>query len=89
MRPVRNQPTHVTSGNVLEDLGFTPEQTAALKFKAELYRAFLRVARKYPQGELQTTLGKSGLKVGKLLNGKIADISVGKLHHCCLRLGVS
>ena len=35
----RSRPTHVTRGNVLDDLGFSPEQATALKFKADLYRA--------------------------------------------------
>jgi hypothetical protein len=34
---------------VLDDLGFTPEQATALKFKAELYQAILKNARKYSQ----------------------------------------
>ena len=42
----RNKPTHVTRGNVLDDLGFSPEQATALKFKADLYQAILKHARK-------------------------------------------
>jgi hypothetical protein len=33
---VRSKPTHITRGNVLDDLGFSPEQATALKFKADL-----------------------------------------------------
>jgi hypothetical protein len=29
----RNKPTHVTCGNVLDDLGFSPQQATILKFK--------------------------------------------------------
>jgi hypothetical protein len=34
-----SKPAHVTRGNVLDDLGFSPEQATILKFKAELYQA--------------------------------------------------
>jgi len=36
MRNVDNGPTHVTRGNVLDDLGFSPEELVVLKFKAQL-----------------------------------------------------
>lgn len=36
MENENDSPTHVTRGNVLDDLGFAPEQATALKFKAEL-----------------------------------------------------
>ena len=52
-----NKPRHVTRGNVLDDLGFSPEQSTALKFKAELYQAILKYSEKYSQKELQGILG--------------------------------
>jgi hypothetical protein len=39
MKNAANKPTHVTYENVLDDLGLSPEQLTALKFKAELYQA--------------------------------------------------
>ena len=45
MKSAANKPTHVTRGNVLDDLGFSPEQATALKFKAELYQAVLKYHR--------------------------------------------
>ena len=47
MKGPGNKPTHVTRGNVLDDLGFPPEQATALRFKAELYQAILKCAKKY------------------------------------------
>jgi len=83
-----NRPTHVTRGNVLDDLGFSPEQATALKFKAELYQAILKYARKYSQGELQVILGEPQPRVSELLSGKIANKSVDKLLHYAGRLGI-
>ncbi|HYL82708.1 MAG TPA: XRE family transcriptional regulator [Candidatus Angelobacter sp.] len=83
-----NKPTHVTRGNVLDDLGFTSEQATALKFKAELYQAILRVVKKYSQRELQIILGEPQPRVSELLNGKIASKSVDKLLSYAGRLGI-
>jgi predicted XRE-type DNA-binding protein len=88
MKSAGNKPTHVTYGNALDDLGFSPEQATALKFKAELYQAILRVAKKYSQKKLQIILGEPQPRVSELLNGKIANKSVDKLLYYAGRLGI-
>ncbi len=88
MKNTGNKPPHVTHGNVLDDLGFSPEQATALKFKAELYQAILRVAKKYSQKKLQIILGEPQPRVSELLNGKIANKSVDKLLYYAGRLGI-
>jgi predicted XRE-type DNA-binding protein len=88
MKSAANKPRNVTRGNVLDDLGFSPEQPAALKFKAELYRAILKYAQKYSLKDLQVILGEPQPRVSELLNGKIANKTVDKLLHCAGRLGI-
>jgi predicted XRE-type DNA-binding protein len=88
MRKTANNPTHITYGNVLDDLGFSPEHATALKFKAELYRAILKFAKKYSQKELQIILAEPQPRVSELLNGKIANKSVDKLLIYAGRLGI-
>jgi predicted XRE-type DNA-binding protein len=88
MKSRPSKPTHVTHGNVLDDLGFSPEQATALKFKAELYQAILKVAKNYSQKELQRILGEPQPRVSELLNGKIANKSVDKLLYYAGRLGI-
>ncbi len=83
-----NEPTHITHGNLLDDLGFFPEHATALKFKAELYQAILKFAKKYSQRELQIILAEPQPRVSELLNGKIANKSVDKLLHYAGRLGI-
>jgi predicted XRE-type DNA-binding protein len=80
--------THVTRGDVLDDLGFSPEQAAILKFKADLYQAILKHARKYSQKQLQVILAEPQPRVSELLNGKIANKSVDKLLYYAGRLGI-
>jgi predicted XRE-type DNA-binding protein len=88
MAAERNKPTHVTRGNVLDDLGFAPEQATVLKFKADLYQAILKHARKYSQKQLQVILAEPQSRVSELLNGKIANKSVDKLLYYAGRLGI-
>ena len=88
MKRAANKPTHVTHGNVLDDLGFSPEDATALKFKAELYQAILKYAKKYSQRQLQIILGEPQPRVSELLNGKIANKSVDKLLRYAGRLGI-
>jgi len=83
-----SRPTHMTRGNVLDDLGFSPEQATVLKFKADLYRAILKRARKYSQKQLQVILSEPQPRVSELLNGKIANKSVDKLLYYAGRLGI-
>ena len=83
-----SRPTHMTRGNVLDDLGFSPEQATVLKFKADLYRAILKRARKYSQKQLQVILSEPQPLVSELLNGKIATKSVDKLLCYAGRLGI-
>lgn len=78
----------LSHGNVLDDLGFSPEQATALKFKAELYWAILKYARYYTQKELQLILREPQSRVSELLNGKIANKSVDKLLRYAGRLGI-
>ena len=84
----RSKSTHVTRGNVLDDLGFSPEQAAILKFKADLYQAILKHARKYSPKQLQAILAEPQPRVSELLNGKIANKSVDKLLYYAGRLGI-
>jgi predicted XRE-type DNA-binding protein len=88
MKNIHKKNTHVTRGNIFDDLGFSPEEAAALKFKAELYQAILKCARKYSQKELQIIFAEPQPRVSELLNGKIANKSVDKLLYYAGRLGI-
>jgi predicted XRE-type DNA-binding protein len=88
VKSTANKPRRITRGNVLDDLGFSPEQATALKFKAQLYQAILKYSQKYSQKELQAILGEPQPRVSELLNGKIANKSVDKLLHYAGRLGI-
>lgn len=59
-----------------------------MKFKAELYQAILRHARKYTARQLEAILDEAQPRVSELLNGKIANKSVDKLLYYAGRLGI-
>jgi len=84
----KNRPAYITRGNVLDDLRFSPEQAATLKFKADLYRAIMRHASKYSRKQLEVILAEPQPRVSELLNGKIAKKSVDKLLAYAGRLGI-
>jgi predicted XRE-type DNA-binding protein len=81
------EPTHITYGSVLDDLGFSPEKAAILKMKAEMHRALLRVAKGYTPKELESVLDEPQPRISEFLHGKVASVSVEKLATYALRLG--
>lgn len=85
-----NKAEYITTGNVLDDLGFTPEKAASLKRKAEVWSVLhdeIR-AKKYSPKDLVEKLDEYQPQVSNLLSGKISKVSLDKLLHYCDRLGV-
>ena len=81
------EPTHITYGSVLDDLGFSPEKAAILKMKAEMLRALLRVAKGYTPKDLESVLDEPQPRISEFLHGKISSVSVEKLATYAFRLG--
>lgn len=71
----------VTSGSVFEHLGFSKEEQAALKLKAEIYDEVIQTIEKdgYSAKELEDILDVPQPRVSELLNGKISQMSIEKL----------
>lgn len=86
-----NRATHVTTGNVLADLGFSPEKALALRFKAKILIAILDEVRrkKYRQEQFVGLLDERQPVVSHLLYGKISQMSIEKLLIYADRLGLS
>jgi predicted XRE-type DNA-binding protein len=72
---------HLTRGNALDDLGFSPAEALEIKIKAEIYHDLLNYIREqeYAQSELGVLLGLHQPDVSNLLNGRVSKFSVGKL----------
>ena len=84
------KPTHITKGDVLDDLGFTRAEASALKIKADLLDAILREIDKrgYGQRQLVDLLDEYQPSVSNLLQGKIAKVSIEKLLYYSDRLNL-
>ena len=82
--------THVTRGDVLDDLGFSRSEATALKIKADLLDA-LRAEierRGYTQRQLVSILDEHQPAVSNLMRGKINQVSIEKLLRYADRLGM-
>jgi predicted XRE-type DNA-binding protein len=82
--------THVTRGDVLDDLGFSRSEATALKFKADLLDAIREEVerRSYTQRQLVDILDEHQPAVSNLLQGKINQVSIEKLLRYSDRLGM-
>ncbi len=85
-----NRPSHISKENVIDDLGFSPEEAAAVKLKANLHAEILRVVekRKLRSRDLEKILDQPQPRISELLNGKISKMSAEKLARYLSRLGV-
>ncbi|MGD0520082.1 MAG: helix-turn-helix transcriptional regulator [Terracidiphilus sp.] len=85
-----NKPSHITKGDVFDDLGFTRAEASALKIKADLLDAILREIEKrgYGQRQLVGLLDEYQPSVSNLLQGKIAKMSIEKLLYYSDRLNI-
>jgi predicted XRE-type DNA-binding protein len=90
MRTKANKPTHVTKGNVFDDLGFSKEDAAALKIKAGILSVLLEHIRRrrYTQKQLAGLLGEYQPNISNLLRGKISTMSIEKLLNYAHRLNM-
>ncbi len=80
--------THITKGDVFDDLGFSRSKASALKIKASIVEAILAEIdrRGFTQRELVDILDEYQPNVSNLMNGRIGKISIEKLLHYADRL---
>jgi len=85
-----NKPSHITQGDVFDDLGFTRAEASALKIKADLLDAILCEIEKRGHGQRQLVdlLDEYQPSVSNLLQGKIASVSIEKLLYYSDRLNI-
>jgi predicted XRE-type DNA-binding protein len=74
--------------NVFEDLGFSPEEAATLKIKADLHTKIVKCAGRYTQHELQTILRTTQPRISDLLRGKMSKFSLEMLLIYAQKLGL-
>jgi predicted XRE-type DNA-binding protein len=85
------KPTHITRGDVLDDLGFSRSEASALKVKADIVEALLAEIRRrgFTQRQLVDILDEYQPNVSNLLNGRLNKVSIEKLLTYADRLQMS
>ncbi|HTW47152.1 MAG TPA: XRE family transcriptional regulator [Acidobacteriaceae bacterium] len=76
-----SQSNHTTTGDVLDDLGFSRSEASALKIKATIVEAILAEIerRGFTQRQLVEVLDEYQPNVSNLLHGRISKVSIEKL----------
>lgn len=76
-----SKPNHITTGDVLDDLGFSRSEASALKIKSSILEAILAEIdrRGFTQRELVDLLDEYQPNVSNLLHGRISKVSIEKL----------
>ena len=85
-----SKPGHLTTGDIFEDLGLSPQEALEAKVKADLWRNLLVhiERRRFDQAYLERTLRIHQPDVSNLLRGKISKFSTGKLIQFAVRLNL-
>jgi predicted XRE-type DNA-binding protein len=74
--------------NVFEDLGFSPEEAAALKLKTDLHTKIVKRAAPHSRQELQTLLDTTQPRISDLMLGKMSKFSLEMLVVYAEKLGL-
>jgi predicted XRE-type DNA-binding protein len=74
--------------NLFEDLGFSPEEAAALRLKTDLHTKIVKCAARYSQKQLQSMLDEPQPRVSDLLRGKMSKFSLETLVIYAEKLGL-
>ena len=85
----KNKPSYVSKGNVIDDLGFSPDEAAAIKLKIALHIEILKIIekRKLKPRDLERILDQPQPRISELLNEKLSKMSAEKLAGYLSRLG--
>ena len=86
-----SKPSHVTTGNVFDDLGLDAGEALEAKVKSDIWRAIINRIEQvgYTQADLVGRLKVHQPDVSNLLNGKISRFSVTKLIQLAAQAGLA
>ncbi|MGA8271852.1 MAG: XRE family transcriptional regulator [Candidatus Sulfotelmatobacter sp.] len=75
-------------GKLFGDLGFSPEEAAALKLKTDLHTKIVKCAASCSQAQLQKLLNESQPRISDLMRGKMSKFSLETLVIYAEKLGL-
>jgi predicted XRE-type DNA-binding protein len=84
-----SKPAYASTGNVFEDLGFSPEEAAILRMKTQLHIEIMRAIEKrgLTPRQLEKVLDVPQPRVSELVSGKISRMKADLLAAYLDRLG--
>ena len=76
-----DKPGHITSGDIFDDIGFSPANTIEAKIKAEIWQAIVRCIeqRSLTQIEAAVLLKAHQPDISNLLQGRFSKFSITRL----------
>jgi len=82
--------SHITAGDIFDDLGFSPAETLEAKIKSDILHAIVHHAKAhgYSQNQLAIVLKVHQPDVSNLLKGKISKFSITRLIQFAGRLNL-
>ena len=85
----RKSVSHVTEGDVLDDLGLDPQSALELKLKYELHKKIIALiqGRGYTARQLEKLLDVQQPRVSELMRGKLAVLSLKMMLLYAKKLG--
>lgn len=89
MQQRKNEATHISRGQLFEDMGVTSEEAAVLRMKTALHIEILKAVekKKLTPRQLEKLLDIPQPRVSELLHGKISRMSADLLTKYLYRLG--
>jgi predicted XRE-type DNA-binding protein len=83
-----SKPSHITKGDIFDDLGLSPKEALEAKVKSDIWRDLLAHIEKraLSQAALAHTLKIHQPDVSNLLQGKLSKFSTAKLIQLAVRL---
>ena len=89
--PSANKPSHITRGDIFDDLDLSPEESAEARIKADLWQAIIQRVRKakLTPAQTATALHLHQPDVSNLMAGKLSKFSISMLIRFSLRLNLS
>ena len=84
-----NEPGHVSTGNVFEDLKFSPGEAEVMALKVQLHCEIIKEVkrRQLNPRQLEKVLDVPQPRVSELLTGKISNMTADKLTKYLAKLG--
>ncbi len=91
IQALRSPTSHITRGNVFEDLGFSKADSQVLAIKTDLHSLIVKTIKDkgYSRRDLEGVFNEPQPRISELMTGKISKLSAEKLIQYVSLLGIN